>query len=88
MGSRDMEARNACNSWDFWRFCVAENALNPNSLTVANAARLLTRVFGSPVTEAMLRKDIEAGAPTNGDGTLNLVHLAAWLVKQEGRSGD
>lgn len=70
-------------SREFGRFCVAENALNPNSLTVTNAARLLTRAFGSPVTEEMLRKDIGAGAPTNADGTINLVQYAAWLVKQE-----
>ncbi|MCZ2341683.1 MAG: hypothetical protein LC104_07785 [Bacteroidales bacterium] len=67
---------------------MAENALNPTAISVANAARLLTRAFGSPVTEEMLRKDIETGAPTNRDGSINLVHLAAWLVKQEGRSGE
>jgi hypothetical protein len=61
--------------------------LNPAALGVADAARVLTRiggVGGKPVTEEMLRADIEAGAPTNTDGTLNLVHYAAWLVKQSG----
>jgi hypothetical protein len=28
----------------------------------------------------MLQADIDAGAPTNADGTLNLVNYAAWLV--------
>ena len=28
-----------------------------------------------------------AGAPTNPDGTLNLVEFAAWLVKEMGRDG-
>lgn len=63
---------------------MAETALNPNALSVANAARLLTRAFGSPVTEEMIRADIDAGAPTNADGTINLVHYAAWLVAEEG----
>jgi hypothetical protein len=36
------------------------------------------------VTEAVLRDDIEAGAPTNADGTLNLVHYAAWLIREMG----
>jgi hypothetical protein len=61
-------------------------ALNPTSLTVAAAARLLARVGGWPVTVEMLRADVDAGAPRNQDGTLNLVHYAAWLVREMGRS--
>ena len=62
--------------------------LNPAALDVADAARVLTRLGGKPVTEAMLRADIDAGAPTNADGTLNLVHYAAWLVKEMSAGGD
>jgi hypothetical protein len=51
------------------------------SLTVADAARLLTRAGGQAVTVEMFRADIAAGAPTNADGTINLVHYAAWLVQ-------
>jgi hypothetical protein len=57
-------------------------ALNPTSMTVADAARLLTRVGGQPVTIEMLHADLAAGAPANADGTINLVHYAAWLVKE------
>ena len=56
--------------------------LNPAALGVADAARVLTRMGGKPVTEEMLRTDIDAGAPTNANGTINLVHYAAWLVKE------
>jgi hypothetical protein len=56
--------------------------LNPAALGVADAARVLTRIGGKPVTEEMLRADIDAGAPTNASGTINLVHYAAWLVKE------
>ena len=56
--------------------------LNPAALPVADAARVLTRLGGKPVTDAMLRADIDAGAPTNADGSVNLVHYAAWLVKE------
>jgi hypothetical protein len=59
--------------------------LNPNALSVANAARLLSKVGGERVTEEMIRADLAAGAPKNPDGTVNLVHYAAWLVKE--RSG-
>jgi hypothetical protein len=33
------------------------------------------------------RADIDAGAPTNADGTINLVHYAAWLVKEMSEAG-
>lgn len=62
--------------------------LNPAALPVADAARVLTRLGGKAVTEAMLRADINAGAPTNPDGSINLVHYAAWLVKEMGAGGD
>ena len=62
--------------------------LNPAAMPVADAARVLTRLGGKPVTEAMLRADIDAGAPTNADGSVNLVHYAAWLVKEMSAGGD
>ena len=42
------------------------------------------RRAGSPVTEEMLQADLAAGAPENADGTINLVHYAAWLAKGMG----
>ena len=62
--------------------------LNPAAMPVADAARVLTRLGGKPVTEAMLRADIDAGAPTNADGSVNRVHDAAWLVKEMSAGGD
>jgi hypothetical protein len=56
--------------------------LNPTALRVGDAAKLLTRVGGEVVTAEMLEADIGHGAPTNPDGTLNLVQFAAWLVKE------
>jgi len=49
---------------------------------------VLTRLGGKPVTDAMLRADIDAGAPVNADGSVNLVHYAAWLVKEMSAGGD
>ena len=62
--------------------------LNPAAMPVADAARVLTRLGGKAVTDKMLRADIDAGAPVNTDGTLNLVHYAAWLVKEMSAGGD
>jgi hypothetical protein len=59
--------------------------LSPTSMSLADAAQLLTAVGGSSVTEEMLREDLGLGAPANGDGTLNLVHYAAWLVREVAR---
>ena len=56
--------------------------LNPNALTVADAARLLAKASGERITEAMIQADLAAGIPTSPDGTINLVHYAAWLVKE------
>ena len=56
--------------------------MSPTSLTVADAARLLTKVGGQSLTSAMLEADLAAGAPTNADGSINLVHYAAWLVRE------
>ena len=48
----------------------------------------MSRLGGKAVTEAMLRADIDAGAPANADGSINLVHYAAWLVKEMSAGGD
>ncbi len=56
-------------------------ALNPAALRLADAAAVLSRVGGTPITTDMLEADLEAGAPANPDGTINLVHYTAWLVK-------
>jgi hypothetical protein len=57
-------------------------SLSPASMTVADVARLLTKAGGHLVTIGMLEADLAAGAPANGDGTINLIHFAAWLVRE------
>jgi len=62
--------------------------LNPAAMPVADAARVLTRLGGKPVTDAMIRADIDEGAPVNADGSVNFVQYAAWLVKEMSAGGD
>ena len=50
--------------------------LNPAALRPEDAAKALG------ISEDMLRTDIDAGAPTNADGSINLVHYAAWLNRE------
>jgi hypothetical protein len=59
--------------------------LNPTALALADAARILSQAFGRSITETTMRQDVDDGAPTNPDGTINLVHYAAWLVKEIAR---
>jgi hypothetical protein len=58
-----------------------DGPINPNAMPIEVVAKLLAKA--SPgVTEDMLCADVAAGAPTNSDGTINLVHYAAWLVRE------
>ena len=54
-------------------------ALNPAALSLTDTARVLSAAQNGKVTVEMLQADVDAGAPTNADGTINLVHYAAWL---------
>ncbi len=54
-------------------------ALEPEMLV-----RLLKQAGSRTVSAETLAADIEAGAPKNPDGTVNLIHYAAWLAKETG----
>lgn len=60
---------------------ASRRKLNPAALTITDLARVLS-AGGKPVTKALLRADLAAGAPVNAaDGTMNLTDYTAWLVK-------
>ena len=65
---------------------VMTEKLQPTSLTVAHLQQILSAVGGRPITEEMVRKDIESGAPVNPDGTINLIHYASWIVREKSRA--
>lgn len=54
----------------------------PGSLDIYDIERLLRASGSRHVNAERVRTDIDAGAPTNIDGTINLVHYGAWLVRQ------
>jgi hypothetical protein len=56
--------------------------LKPTALTIPMLAQLLSRTFREPVTDAMIENDLQSGAPKNVDGTIHLVHYAAWLTQE------
>ena len=57
---------------------VTAGPANPAGLSVEQLARLLG------VGAEKVREHLAAGAPTGPDGTINLVHYAAWLNRQLG----
>lgn len=61
--------------------------LDPAAMSIKDAAMLLTKASGVRVEASQIRQDIEAGAPTNDDGTINLVRYAAWLVLEMATGG-
>jgi len=62
--------------------------LDPNRLSVDQAAKLLSAAAKVRVPAGQIAADLEAGAPQNPDGTINLVHYCAWLLKEMARRGD
>jgi len=62
---------------------------NPAALGIPEAASLLSGAGGGRVTQEMIAADLADGAPANGDGTINIVHYAAWLnYRLKQRDGD
>jgi len=68
---------------------TADNGpLDPNRLSVEQAAKLLSAAAKVRVPAEQIAADLEAGGPRNPDGTINLVHYCAWLLKEMTRRGD
>lgn len=66
-----------------------EPRINPLALPIFDAAKLLSKAGGRVIRADQIEADIAAGAPTNGDGTINLISYTAWLVQlQERGRGD
>ena len=59
----------------------ARSRLDPAALAGADLAALLTKAAGVRVDVAWIEADLAAGAPTNADGTVNLMHYTAWLAQ-------
>ena len=61
--------------------------VDPTKLSVEQLSKLLSNAYRQRVPEAQVAADVKAGAPTNVDGTINLVVYTAWLL-QEMHRGD
>jgi hypothetical protein len=63
------------------------SGVTPQGLRIEELAQILSALGPKPVAVAMLEEDIAAGAPTNSDGTLNLIRYVAWLIRENARAG-
>lgn len=63
-------------------------AVDPNRITPEQASKILSAAYKTRVPLEHIQEDLAAGAPTNPDGTINLMHYAAWLCKEMGHRGD
>jgi hypothetical protein len=59
--------------------------VDPNRLTIEQAAKLLSAAARARIPAEHIAADLEVGAPANADGTINLVHYTAWLLKEMSR---
>jgi hypothetical protein len=62
-----------------------QTPIDPNRLSVEQLSQILGAAANQPIDPQVIQNDIAAGAPTNTDGTVNVVNYAAWLVKEMAR---
>ena len=65
-----------------------DNSLKITALQPEMLVNVLKRAGSRLISAETLTKDIEAGAPKNEDGSINLVEFAAWLVKGDESNAD
>jgi len=61
---------------------VSEKSAKITALNAEQLAKVLSAAGSRRITEEMICADMDAGAPVNPDGTINLIHYTAWLVKE------
>ena len=54
------------------------NQVDPTRLSIEQVLKLLSAAHGERIKAVKIQEDIDSGAPTNPDGTLNFVNYAAW----------
>ena len=59
--------------------------LDPNSMTAKQAALLFSKLARRRIPAEQVQADIDAGAPTDENGRLNVLTYAAWLLKEMNR---
>ena len=61
--------------------------INPTALPPETLLDLLRKGGCRALTESDVQDMIAAGLPANADGTVTLIQLTAWLLKEVNRNG-
>jgi len=61
-------------------------AVTINSLPIKDAATAISNAYQTRITSEQIEADVAAGAPTNADGTLDVVSYVAWLLQEARRA--
>lgn len=59
-----------------------DNSLKLTALPPDKLVLLLRRAGARHFIIEMLRSDIESGAPSNSDGTVNFIEYTAWVLRR------
>ena len=65
-----------------------DNSLRITALQPEILVNILKGAGSRLISTELLAADLEAGAPRNEDGTINLVEFAAWVVKGDEANAD
>ena len=65
-----------------------DNSLKLTALQPEMLVNILKGAGSRLISAELLAVDLEAGAPRNEDGTINLVEFAAWIVKGDEANAD
>ena len=64
----------------------SNNQVDPTRLSIEQASKLLSAAYRERIDVVKIQEDIDSGAPTNSDGTINLVNYSAWQAKELGHA--
>jgi len=63
---------------------MQQEKMDPTRLTIEELARVLTASGQMEITPARVQKEVDEGFQLNDDGTINIIHYTAWLLKTLG----
>ena len=63
-------------------------SLSLTALSVPDLVTVLGKSGARRVTAEVIQEDIDAGAPVNGDGSINLIEFVAWWAREASRAED
>ena len=67
---------------------VNSNQPKITALEIPDLIKLLKRSGSRSVSDEAVKNDIANGAPTNPDGTVNLIFNTAWLIREASDNGN